>query len=105
MVSADLFLGSLAVWNTLDFAIHFAHPPIPSHAPRGEGRIPFKLIQGYTANWRRVQESNLLGIAPTGFRNQRITGLPTLQFKNPALRGFNFYFTSSFLTNTLCQSL
>ena len=30
-------------------------------------------------NWRRVQELNLLGITPTGFRNPRITVLPTLQ--------------------------
>ena len=46
--------------------------------------IPDYCISGYTSHVpaeldvRRVQESNLLGIAPTGFRNQRITVLPTL---------------------------
>ena len=51
MIRADLFSGSLAVWNALGFAIHFARPPIPSRALRGEERIPFELIQEYTANW------------------------------------------------------
>ena len=61
MVRADLFSGSLAVWNALGFAIHFARPPIPSRAVRGEERpeaeqarygvkIPFELISEYTAN-------------------------------------------------------
>jgi len=54
MVRADLFSGSLAVWNTLGFRIHFARPPIPSRAPRGEDRIPFELIQEYTANWENA---------------------------------------------------
>jgi len=51
MVRADLFSGSLAVWNALGFRIHFARPPIPSPAQRGEERIPFELIQEYTASW------------------------------------------------------
>jgi len=51
MVRADLFSGSLAVWNALGFAIHFARPPIPSPAKRDEDRIPFELFQEYTANW------------------------------------------------------
>ena len=37
MVRADLFSGSLAVWNALGFAIHFVRPSIPSRALRGEG--------------------------------------------------------------------
>jgi len=49
MVRADLFSGSLAVWNALGFLIHFARPPIPSRAARGECRIPFELFQEYTA--------------------------------------------------------
>ena len=51
MVRADLFSGSLAVWNALGFAAIFARPPVPSRAQRGEGRIPFELFQEYTANW------------------------------------------------------
>ncbi|MEK7506954.1 MAG: hypothetical protein AAB585_00200, partial [Patescibacteria group bacterium] len=35
--------------NALGFLIHFARPPIPSRARRGEGRIPFELFQEYTA--------------------------------------------------------
>ena len=54
MVRADLFSGSLAVWNALDFEIHFARPPIPSRTQRGEERIPFELIQEYTANWENA---------------------------------------------------
>ncbi len=53
MVRADLFSGSSAVWNTLGFLIHFACPPIPSpdcKATADEDRIPFKLIQEYTAS-------------------------------------------------------
>ena len=49
MVRADLFSGSLAVWNALGFRIHFARPPIPSPAKRDEERIPFELISEYTA--------------------------------------------------------
>ena len=51
MVRADLFSGSLAVWNALGFAFHFARPPIPSPAKRDENRISFELFQEYTANW------------------------------------------------------
>ena len=51
MVRDDLFSGSLAVWNALGFAFHFARPPIPSRALRGEDIIPFELFQEYTANW------------------------------------------------------
>jgi len=54
MVRADLFSGSLAVWNALGFAIHFARPPIPSHAQRGEDRIPFELFSEYTASWENA---------------------------------------------------
>ena len=36
MVRADLFSGSLAVWNALGF------------------RIPFELIQEYTASWEKA---------------------------------------------------
>jgi hypothetical protein len=43
MVQADLFSGSSAVWN-LRSEIHFARPPIPSRAKRGEERIPFELF-------------------------------------------------------------
>jgi len=54
MVQADLFSGSLAVWNALGFRIHFARPSIPSRAERGEERIPFELFQEYTANWENA---------------------------------------------------
>jgi hypothetical protein len=54
MVRADLFSGSLAVWNALGFLIHFARPPIPSRARRGEERIPFELFQEYTASWENA---------------------------------------------------
>src|SRR3989344_687924 len=39
----------LEIVNALGFRIHFARPPIPSRAVRGEERIPFELIQEYTA--------------------------------------------------------
>ena len=54
MIRADLFSGSLAVWNALGFSIHFARPPIPSRALRGEERIPFELFQEYTASWENA---------------------------------------------------
>ena len=54
MVRADLFSGSLAVWNALGFKIHFARQIHPSRALRGEERIPFELIQEYTANWENA---------------------------------------------------
>ena len=44
--------GSLAVWDALGFAFHFARPPIPSpdcEAIVDEGRIPFELFLKYTA--------------------------------------------------------
>ena len=39
----------LEIVNVLGFAFHFARPPIPSHAQRGEDRIPFELFLEYTA--------------------------------------------------------
>src|SRR3989344_1011096 len=59
MVRADLFSGSLAVWNAFGFRIHFARPPIPSRAVRGEERIPFELFQEYTANWNSANLKRL----------------------------------------------
>ena len=56
MIRADLFSGSLAVWN-LRSGIFFARPPIPSRAVRGEDRIPFELIQEYTASWENANAS------------------------------------------------
>ena len=63
MVRADLFSGSLAVWDARGFRIHFAPPaprlrragrPIhPSRAKRGEG-MPFELTQEYTASWENA---------------------------------------------------
>ena len=38
----------LEIVNALGFRIHFARPPIPSRAVRGEERIPFELFQEYT---------------------------------------------------------
>src|SRR3989344_8896785 len=55
MIRADLFSGSLAVWNALGFAFYFARPPIPSRAQRGEERTPFELFQEYTA---KIRNSN-----------------------------------------------
>ena len=53
MVRADLFSGSLAVWN-LRSGIFFARPSIPSRAVRGEDRIPFELFLEYTASWENA---------------------------------------------------
>ncbi|MBI5254436.1 hypothetical protein HY932_01495 [Candidatus Falkowbacteria bacterium] len=39
----------LEIVNVLGFAFQFARPPNPSHAPRGEDRIPFELFLEYTA--------------------------------------------------------
>ena len=69
MVRADLFSGFLAVWNALGFEIHFARPPIPSRARRGEDRIPFELFQEYTANW---ENANLKRLARGARRAARI---------------------------------
>ena len=41
----------LEIVNALGFAFHFARPPNPSPAKRDEDRIPFELIQEYTASW------------------------------------------------------
>ena len=69
MVRADLFSGSLAVWNALGFRIHFARPPIPSRAQRGEKRIPFELFQEYTASW---ENANVKGSARGARRAARL---------------------------------
>jgi len=50
MIRADLFSGSLAVWNFLDGKILIFCPPDPSRAKRGEDRIPFELFLIYTAS-------------------------------------------------------
>ena len=70
MIRADLFSGSLAVWNALDFRIHFARPPIPSRAVRGEDRIPFELFLEYTASW----ENTSLKRSARGVRRAARTG-------------------------------
>jgi len=61
----------LAVWNALGFRIHFARPPIPSRALRGEERIPFELFQEYTANWnfarKKTQPRGAFRAARLGF--------------------------------------
>jgi len=46
----------LEIVNALGFAFHFARPPIPSRAQRGEERIPFELCLEYTADreYRRI---------------------------------------------------
>ena len=71
MVRDDLFSGSLAVWNALGFAFHFARPPIPSRALRGEDIIPFELFQEYTANWnfarKKAQPCGAFRAARLGF--------------------------------------
>jgi len=38
MVRADLFSGSLAVWNALGFSIHFARPLISESREAGRGQ-------------------------------------------------------------------
>ena len=53
MVRANLFSGSLAVWNSRGGAA-FARPPIPSRALRGEERIRFELFVEYTAKSSEV---------------------------------------------------
>ncbi|MBI2640192.1 MAG: hypothetical protein HYW90_04895 [Candidatus Sungbacteria bacterium] len=49
MARADLFSGSLAVWNVRGFAAIFARPPNPSRVKRGE-EIQFEQFEEYTAN-------------------------------------------------------
>ena len=70
MVRADLFSGSLAVWNVLGFAFYFARPPIPSRAKRGENRIPFELFLEYTANWNFARKKAQPRPAKGGARQQ-----------------------------------
>ena len=68
MVRADLFSGSLAVWN-LRSGIFFARPPIPSPPKADEDRIPFELFLEYTANW---ENANLQRLASGASRAARI---------------------------------
>ena len=75
MVRADLFSGSLAVWN-LRSGIFLARPPIPSPAKRDEDRIPFELFLEYTASWE----------------NANLNGLP-----RPAVDGTRLVFERAFL--------
>jgi len=49
MVRADLFSGSLTVWNVRGGAALIFRPPDPSPPQAGEDRIPFELFQEYTA--------------------------------------------------------
>ena len=46
----------LEIVNGRGGAAHFARPPIPSRAQRGEERIPFELIQEYAANWNLARK-------------------------------------------------
>jgi hypothetical protein len=50
MVRADLFSGSLAVWNFCGEAAWIFCPPDPSPPQAGEDRIPFELFLIYTAS-------------------------------------------------------
>jgi hypothetical protein len=68
MVRADLFSGSLAVWNALGFRIHFARPIHPRSPQAAEGTA-FELFQEYTASWENV---NLQKQARGAFRAARI---------------------------------
>ena len=54
MVRADLFSGSLAVWNAEFGLARIFSLPDPSRAPRGEDRIPFELFLEYTAKWENA---------------------------------------------------
>ena len=69
MVRADLFSGSLAVWN-LRSEIFFARPPIPSpfDFARDEDRIPFELFLEYTASWQNANLTRLPRPAVGGTR-------------------------------------
>ena len=69
MVRADIFIRFFGSLECLGFAFHFARPPIPSPAKRDEERIPFELIQEYTANW---ENANLKRSARGAFRAARI---------------------------------
>ena len=69
MVRADLFSGSLAAWNVLGFAFHFARPPIPNPPKADEDRIPFELFLEYTASW---EKANLKRFPRGAFRAARL---------------------------------
>ena len=58
--------AKLEIVNALGFAFYFARPPIPSPAKRDEDRIPFELIQEYTAlEMTNLAPSALDGANPT----------------------------------------
>ena len=59
MVRADLFSGSLAVWNVRGGAALIFRPLNPSPPQAGEDRIPFELFLIYTASWeiRKPEEA------------------------------------------------
>jgi len=59
MVRADLFLGSLAVWNVRGGAALIFRPPDPSPPQAGEDRIPFELFLIYTASWENASLQRL----------------------------------------------
>ncbi|MDO8604477.1 MAG: hypothetical protein Q7K40_03740 [bacterium] len=54
MGRADLFSGSLAVWNFRFGTAQIFCPPDPSPPQAGEDRIPFELISEYTASWENA---------------------------------------------------
>ncbi len=54
MVRADLFSGSLAVWNSRFGTGQISCTPDPSPPQAGEDRIPFELFQEYTAKWENA---------------------------------------------------
>jgi len=56
MVRADLFSGSLAVWNFRFGTAQIFCPPDPSPPQAGEDRIPFELFVEYTAKWDFASE-------------------------------------------------
>jgi len=71
MVRADLFSGSLVVWNVRGRTTRNFFRPHPSRAKRGEDRIPFELFQEYTANWnfarKKAQPRGAFRAARLGF--------------------------------------
>ena len=44
----------------LSASVYFVRPPIPSHAQRGEERIPFELFQEYIATLPDFSWKNIL---------------------------------------------
>ena len=68
MVRADLFSGSLAVWNFRFGADQIFCPPDPSPPQAGEDRIPFELFLEYTANWENASLKRLPRTANGGTR-------------------------------------